>query len=158
VTANANANRLRVCTYGASSRRSRSRSLAATGPAAGTLAPWADPLTGALGWQVRAPRAVGGNFKNAQKNETGEWQAQIPKSALTVTVIQADESALLLSLSPDDSPVILTIAVKPWTLGNVLKCQPEELPAHGTLSVREVRVKTRMGRIVRYLIPEFRPP
>jgi hypothetical protein len=28
-------------------------------------------------------------------------------------------------------------------------------PAQGRLSVRDVRVTTRMGRTVRYLIPEF---
>jgi hypothetical protein len=30
-----------------------------------------------------------------------------------------------------------------------------ELPAQGRLSVRDVRVTTRMGRTVRYLIPAF---
>jgi len=30
-----------------------------------------------------------------------------------------------------------------------------ELPLPGQLSVRDVRVTTRMGRTVRYLIPEF---
>jgi len=31
------------------------------------------------------------------------------------------------------------------------------LPASGTLSVRDVRITTRMGRTVRYLIPQFTP-
>jgi hypothetical protein len=37
------------------------------------------------------------------------------------------------------------------------ECSPADLPARGTLSARDVRVTTRVGRIVRYLIPEFTP-
>jgi hypothetical protein len=40
----------------------------------------------------------------------------------------------------------------------VLLCLPAEFPALGRLSVRDVRLTTRMGRTVRYLIPAFTTP
>jgi hypothetical protein len=133
------------------------------GPRDGRLTPRADPVTGALGWQAltasrRTAVAVaamsGGTVHPLGK---GEWQARIPQTAIAVLVTRADSGALWCRLGSQDDSCVLTVAVKPWTTATVLKCPATALPADGTLSVRDVRVTTRMGRIVRYLIPEFTP-
>jgi hypothetical protein len=53
--------------------------------------------------------------------------------------------------------VTLTVIIAPWTPATVLKCPVTALPARGTLSVRDVRITTRMSRTVRYLVPQFTP-
>jgi hypothetical protein len=132
-------------------------------PREGRLMPRADPVTGALGWQAltvsrRAAVAVagicGGTVRPLGK---GEWQARIPEAAITVTVTGADSEKLWCRLAGRPDSGILTVAVKPWTIATVLKCPVTALPARGSLSVRDVRIKTRMGRTVRYLVPEFTP-
>jgi hypothetical protein len=40
-------------------------------------------------------------------------------------------------------------------VAHVTAASPAAWPAHGRLSVRAVLVTTRMGRVIRYLIPEF---
>jgi hypothetical protein len=131
----------------------------------GRLAPWADPVTGALGWQAATPSrrlaALVAETESAaavSAHEKGEWQVHIPKAALTVTVMKADTAALHCTLSIHPHPEVFILAFAPWPAATVLKCPVTALPARGTLSVRDVRMTTRMGRIVRYLVPEFIPP
>jgi hypothetical protein len=133
------------------------------GPRDGRLTPRADPVTAALGWQVltvsrRTAVAVatvtGGTVHPLGK---GEWQARIPETAIAVTVTDADSEKLWCRLAGRPDSGILTVPVKPWTIATVLKCPVTALPAQGKLSVRDVRITTRMGRTVRYLVPEFTP-
>jgi hypothetical protein len=133
------------------------------GPPGGRLSPWANPVTGALGWQVttasrRLAVAVAGICgEKAHPHEKGQWQATIPESGLTVTVTGADSGALWCRLGAQPDSGILTVAFAPWTAATVLKCPVTAWPARGTLSVRDVRMATRMGRTVRYLVPQFIP-
>jgi hypothetical protein len=90
--------------------------------------------------------------------EKGQWQVNIPQAVLAVTVMNADTAALNCTLSIHPHPEVFILAFAPWPAATVLKCPVTALPAPGTLSVRDVRMTTRMGRIVRYLVPEFIPP
>jgi hypothetical protein len=132
-------------------------------PRGGRLAPRADPVTGALGWQVltvsrRAAVAVAGDAGGTvHPLGKGEWQARIPEKTITVTVTGADPVKLWCRIGSRPDSEILTVAVKPWTTGTILRCPVTALPAQGTLSVRDVRITTRMGRTIRYLVPEFTP-
>jgi hypothetical protein len=165
---NANANGPRVCTHKAHSRRSHSRSQPAgprtsRQPCDGRLTPWADPVVGTLGWQAhttsrRLAVALAGDCRTVRLHGKREWLARIPQPALTITVISADDSTLWCSLGNRLDSGVLTVTFTPWTVGSILKCPLSTLPARGTLSVRDIRIKTRMGRTVRYLIPEFNPP
>jgi hypothetical protein len=120
-------------------------------------------VAGALGWQaltvsrraaVTVAGITGGSVHPLGK---GEWQARIPEKTIAVTVTAADPAKLWCRLAGSPDSGILTVAIAPWTIATVLKCSVAELPAPGTLSVRDVRVTTRMGRTVRYLVPEFIP-
>ena len=133
------------------------------GPRDGRLTPRADPVTGALGWQaltvsrrtaVAVATVSGGTVHPLGK---GEWQTRIPETAISVFVTKADSGALWCRLDSQPDSGVLTVAIKPWTIGTVLKCPVTALPSRGTLSVRDVRITTRMGRTVRYLVPEFIP-
>ena len=63
----------------------------------GRLSPWADPVTGAPGWQIttgsrRLALAVativpGGTVHSREK---AEWQARLPEGVLTVTALGDD--------------------------------------------------------------------
>jgi hypothetical protein len=137
----------------------------ASGPCDGRLSPWADAATDTPGWQIttrsrRLAVAVTTTIPgaSAQFHKKGEWQARIPQAVLMVVVIDADADALQcrLSASPGYGVFVLTFA--PWSAAAVLKCPPTALPAQGRLSVRDVRIITRMGRTVRYLVPEFTTP
>lgn len=132
-------------------------------PRDGRLTPRAHPVTGALGWQaltvsrrtaVAVATVTGGTVHPLGK---GEWQARIPETAIAVTVTDADSGKIWCRLAGRPDSGILTVSVTPWTIATVLKCPVTALPAQGKLSVRDVRVTTRMGRIVRYLVPEFIP-
>jgi len=133
------------------------------GSRAGRLAPRADPVTGALGWQVLtvsrsaavAVAAVSGGTVHPLGK--GEWQARIPETAIAVTVTAAGSGRLWCRLASRPDSGVFTAAIAPWTVATVLKCPVTALPARGKLSVRDVRVTTRMGRTVRYLVPEFTP-
>jgi hypothetical protein len=120
-------------------------------------------VTGALGWQaltvsrraaVTVAGITGGTVHPLGK---GEWQARIPEKTITVTVTGAGPGKLWCRLGDGPDSGVLTVAVKPWTIATVLKCPVTALPARGTLSVRDARITTRMGRTVRYLVPEFTP-
>jgi hypothetical protein len=132
-------------------------------PRGGRLAPRADPVTGALGWQVltvsrsAAVAAAGDAGGTVHPLGKGEWQARIPEKTVTATVMSADAGKLWCRIGSRPDSEILTVAVKPWTTATVLKCPLTALPALGTLSVRDVRITTRMGRTIRYLVPEFTP-
>jgi hypothetical protein len=82
----------------------------------------------------------------------------IPQVVLAVTVMNADTAALQCTLSIHPHPEIFILAFAPWPATTVLKFPLTSLPAPGMLSVRDVRMTTRMGRIVRYLLPEINPP
>jgi hypothetical protein len=94
----------------------------------GHLSPWADPLTGALGWQVTtasrrlavAVAAISGG--KAHPHEKGEWQACIPQALLTVTATGADSGALWCRLGSRPDSGCLTVTFAPWTAATVLKC------------------------------------
>jgi len=128
----------------------------------GRLSPWANPLTGTAGWQVLTNAeciavAMAGDSGTVRSHGDGEWHARIPEPALTVAVTGADDSALWCHPARLPDSCILAVAFTPWTPVTVLKCPVTALPADGTLSVRDVRITTRMGRTVRYLIPQFTP-
>jgi hypothetical protein len=88
-------------------------------------------------------------------HEQGEWHARIPQSVLMVVVIGAGTGALRCRLSAQPPVGVFVLAFAPWPAATVLTCPLTALPAQGQLSVRDVRVTTRMGRTVRYLIPAF---
>lgn len=108
----------------------------------GRLTPYAD-ASGALGWQITTTR------------EKGQRHKRIPHPDITVTVISTGPNALLCRADdyPDAGVLILDYAA--WPATAALRSALTALPAHGRLSVRAVLATTRMGRIIRYLIPEF---
>lgn len=132
--------------------------------ACGRLSPWAEPATGALGWEVTTPsrrlaEAVATESQQAiPATGNDEWLVRVRKSVLAVTVANADTVTMrcTVAIHPHAETFIMEFA--PWTAEMVIKCPVAALPASGRLSVRDVRITTRMGRTVRYLIPEFRPP
>jgi hypothetical protein len=131
----------------------------------GRLAPWADPVTDALGWQVTTPShrlaaliAETVSAGTIAAHDKGEWRVNIPQAALAVTVTNADTVELICKLSICQNSELFILPFAPWPAAVVLKCLVPALPSGGTLSVRDIRVTTRMGRIVRYLVPEFIPP
>jgi hypothetical protein len=138
------------------------RTLSQNEPADGRLSPWAGPAADAPGWQIttrsrRLAVAVatvmsGGTVHSHTK---GEWHARIPQAVLMVVVIGAGTGALRCHLSARPHYGVFVLAFAPWPVTTVLKCPPAALPAQGRLSVRDVRVITRMGRTVRYLVPVF---
>jgi hypothetical protein len=131
----------------------------------GCLSPWAAPVTGAPGWQITtrsrrlavavATILTGGTVHPREK---GEWQARLPEAVLAVAVTGADNGTLWCRLSARPSLGIFTLTFAPWPAAIVLRCPLTALPAQGRLSVRDVRLTTRMGRTVRYLIPAFTTP
>jgi hypothetical protein len=128
---------------------------------AGRLSPWAG-TTDTLGWQVTtrsrrlavavATTIPGGTVHFRTK---GEWQARLPQAALMVTLTAADTDTLWCRLDTQPDSGVYALAFTPWPAATVLKCPLTALPASGRLSVRDVRVTTRMGRTVRFLIPTF---
>jgi hypothetical protein len=130
----------------------------------GRLSPWAG-TTGMLGWQVTtrsrrlavaaATTIPGGTV---HFHTTGEWQARLPQAVLMVTLIAADTDTLWCRLDTQPDFGVYDLAFTPWSAATVLKCPLTALPAPGRLSVRDVRVATRMGRTVRFLIPVFTAP
>jgi hypothetical protein len=132
------------------------------GPCDGRLSPWADPVAGGPGWRVttlsrRLAVAVAAAVSGAtvHPHESGQWQARMPHAVLMVVAIDADADTLRCRLSAHPDSGVLALAFAPWPTATVLKCPLAALPTQGRLSVRDVRVMTRMGRTVRYLIPEF---
>jgi hypothetical protein len=83
--------------------------------------------------------------------------ARLPQAVLMVVVIGADAGALRCHLSARPHDGVLVLAIAPWPVTTVTTCPLTALPAQGRLSVRDVRVITRMGRTVRYLVPAFTP-
>jgi hypothetical protein len=128
----------------------------------GRLSPWADPVIDALGWQITtrsrclaeiaASTVPGGTVRN---NEERQWQARLPGTVLTVVVIGADVGSLRCHLGAAPGAGVLILTFAPWPPPLVLRCRLAALPAPGRLAVRDVRLTTRMGRTVRYLIPAF---
>jgi hypothetical protein len=138
--------------------------IAERNPCDGRLSPWADAAADAPGWQIttssrRLAAAVAATVSGGtvHSHEKGEWQARIPHAVLMVVVIGADPGALWCRLSAQPYYAVLVLAFAPWPVTTVLTCPLTALPAQGRLSVRDVRVITRMGRTVRYLIPAFIP-
>lgn len=128
------------------------------------LSPWAAPAADATGWQITTrsrPLAVavatalaGGTV---HRHQDGQWQARLPQAVLAVAALDADDVALRCRLSARPPLGVFTLTFAPWPAAIVLRCPLTALPAQGELSVRDVRVITRMGRTVRYLIPAFTP-
>jgi len=138
--------------------------MSAPNPSDGRLSPWADTATDAPGWQIttasrRLAAAVATTISagTVHSRKKGEWQARIPQAVLMVVVIGADTDALRCHLSAQPHYGVFVLAFAPWPITTVLKCPLTALPAQGRLSVRDVRVITRMGRTVRYLVPVFAP-
>ena len=130
----------------------------------GCLSPWAAPVTGAPGWQIttasrRLAAAVATSLsgRTVHGHEKGEWQARTPQPVLAVVVIAADAGTLRCRFSAQPHYGVFVLAFAPWPAATVLKCPLAAFPAQGQLSVRDVRVVTRMGRTVRYLVPAFGP-
>jgi hypothetical protein len=88
-------------------------------------------------------------------HEKGEWQAHLPKAVLTVVAIGADAERPWCRLIVRLPLGVFILSYEPWPAAIVIKCPLTALPKQGRLSVREVRLTTRMGRTVRYLIPAF---
>ncbi len=140
------------------------RTLSENEPGDGRLSPWAGPAADAPGWQIttrsrRLAVAVTAVMSGAtvRSHPKGEWHARIPQAVLMVVVIGAGTGALRCRLSARPDYGVFVQAFAPWPVTTVLKCPPAALPAQGRLSVRDVRVVTRMGRTVRYLVPVFTP-
>ena len=130
----------------------------------GRLSPCADAAADAPGWQIttrsrRLAAAVATTLsgRTVHGHEKGEWQARIPHAVLTVVAIAADADTLRCHLSAQPHYGVFVLAFAPWPAATVLKCPLATLPAQGQLSIRDVRVITRMGRTVRYLVPAFAP-
>ena len=133
-------------------------------PYDGRLSPWADAAADAPGWQIttrsrRLALAVATTLsgRTVHCHGQGEWHARIPQAVLMVVVIGADTGALRCHLSAQPHYGVFVLAFAPWPVTSVLKCPLAALTAQGQLSVRDVRVITRMGRTVRYLVPAFTP-
>jgi hypothetical protein len=128
------------------------------------LSPWAAPATDAPGWQITtrsrrlaAAVATAHTGGTVHRHQDGEWLARLPQAVLAVAALDADAGALRCHLSARPPLGVFTLTFAPWPVAIVLRCPLTALPAQGELSVREVRVTTRMGRTVRYLIPAFTP-
>jgi len=136
----------------------------APNPYDGRLSPWADAASDAPGWQIAATSrrlavAVAATVSGgtAHSHAKGEWQARIPQAVLMVVAVGADSDTLWCRLAAQPDSGVFVLAFAPWPAATVLKCPLTAFPAPGRLSVRDVRVTTRMGRTVRYLIPAFTP-
>lgn len=137
----------------------------ARNPCDGCLTPWTDAATGTRGWQittasrrlaVAVATAIPGGTVHSHENQ--EWWVRIPQAILMVVVTDADSGALWCRVGIPPHAGVFALAFAPWPAATVLGCPLTELPAQGRLSVRDVRVTTRMGRTVRYLIPAFTTP
>jgi hypothetical protein len=127
----------------------------------GCLSPWADATADAPGWQlttrsrrlaVSLATATGGTVHSRGQ---GEWHSHIPQAVLTVVVIDVSADTMRCRLSTQPALGVIALGFAPWPAAAVLTCPLTALPAHGQLSVRDVRVATRMGRTIRYMIPAF---
>lgn len=130
----------------------------------GHLLPWVHAATGAAGWQITSPSGrlshVVATISDgiAHSHAKDEWQICIPQAALTVVVVEADTETLWCRLDTEHSgSCLLALAYAPWSVATVLRCPRAALPRRGRLSMHDVRVTTRMGRTVRYLVPVFTP-
>ena len=128
----------------------------------GSLSISAAPVTGAPGWLIttrsrRLADATATTLRSGtvHARQNGEWQARLPEPVLAVVILDADAGTLRCRLSARPSLGVFALAFAPWPATLVLRCPLTALPAHGRLSVHDVRVTTRMGRTVRYLIPAF---
>jgi hypothetical protein len=136
----------------------------ANNPHDGRLSPLADPVTGTPGWRITtlsrslAMAVATLTSGTVHPHEKGEWQARIPQAILMVVVIDADDGALWCRLSAQQHSGVFVQVFAPLPTATVLKCSVTVLPTHGQLSARDVRVITRMGRTVRYLVPTFTTP
>lgn len=102
---------------------------------------------------MTAAAAVPGG--TARPHGKAQWQARLPQQVITVTLAHAGPGVLWCHLDGQPGTGVLAVPFTPWPADAVLRYGTPEFPAHGRLSVRDVRVTTRMGRTVRFLIPEF---
>ena len=95
--------------------------------------------------------------RNHHCHENSEWQARLPAAVLAVAALNADAATLRYRLNAQPSLGVLTPSFAPRSACTTVavRCPLTALPTRGRLSVRDVRVTTRIGRTVRYLIPAF---
>ena len=131
----------------------------------GSLSVCTAPVTEAPGWLIttrsrRLADAAATTLPSGtvHARENGEWQARLPEPVLAVVILDADAGTLRCRLSALPSLGVFAFAFAPWPATLVLRCSLTALPTQGRLSVRDVRLTTRMGRTVRYLIPAFTTP
>ncbi len=117
----------------------------------GRLSPYADPATGEPGWQVttRSRSLTVAVAAGLAVRTADDWhRTRLGTPVLPVTVLGTDAGTLRCQLTAPPCPGVLAVA-------HVTVNGPATWPAHGNLSVRAVLVTTRMGRVIRYLIPVF---
>lgn len=131
------------------------------GPGTGTLTPYADPVTGTLGWQLTTPdrylaraAAAASPGSTVRPGGHGRWHARLPGPALAVTDITAAPGALRCRLAAAPATGMLTVPLPPPAAPH----PGSELPGSGHLTIRQLQLTTRMGRTIRYLIPELTSP
>ena len=107
------------------------------------LTPHADPATGALCWHVTVPGQEG-------------HPITLPPQ-ITITIHSTGPGILRCRADHHPELGMLAVDITLWP-GDATRTGPlARLPACGQLSVRDTRITTRMGRTIRYLIPEFTP-
>ena len=130
--------------------------------ATGQLTPTASPATGPA-WEATTTspghaQAIAAAIPGTTTERTGpaQWTARIPRPTLAITATAADDAGLTCQLddAPGTSP--LTLPFDPWTAAEIIT-GPAQFPAPGRLTIRDIRLSTRMGRNIRYLIPAFTP-
>ena len=133
-------------------------------PGAGALAPRADPVTGALGWQVTTTsRHLADAAAAAHPGATvrgdghGRWHARLPGPHLAVTAITAAPAAIRCRLAACPGLGVLALPLGPRAVPPA-PGPAEPLPDSGHLTIRPVLLTTRTGRTIRYLIPELTTP
>jgi hypothetical protein len=141
------------------------RTLRENEPGDGRLSPWTGRAADAPGWQIttRSRRLAGAvatvmSGGTVHSHTTDEWHARIPQAVLMVVVIGAGTDALRCHLSTRPQYGVFVLAFcRSLARRNRAEMPPGRVAGVGTVSfaVRDVRVITRMGRTVRYLVPVF---
>jgi hypothetical protein len=123
----------------------------------GRLSPWAGPPARIPGWQVvttsreTAVSVAGFAGGTVTSERKGEWQARIAHATITAIAVHSDTDTLWCRLGTG----IFILAFTPWPQSAVAGIPPDDMPAAGRLTVRAVLMTTRMGRTVRFLVPQF---
>src|SRR2546428_298254 len=81
--------------------------------------------------------------------EDGGQPLDFPGGETPLLATRGDADTLLCRLIIQADLGVFTLAFAPWPAALVLRCPLTALPAQRRLSVRDVRLTTRMGRTVR---------